>query len=190
MGIRETLLKLTINFSIADEDFNEWAKRQRIFFILAIERSGIQLLANLLNQAPGALVGHEPVRAYQVAFHNPEKSKDHTQSFRSKEIYLRVRKKKILTYGEMNSLLRRHVTALRDAFVNSQFIHLIRDGRDVIRSMTARKTMTAEDLNTRDIYPKERDPWKLKWSTMSRFKKMCRYWQTENVIFAHSLKIR
>ena len=176
MGIRETLLKLRVIFSITDKDFNEWAKSQRIFFILAIGRSGTKFLANLLNQAPGALVVHEPIetdfRAYQVAFHNPEKSKDHTQSFRSKEIYLRVRKKKILTYGEMNSLLRRHVTALRDAFVNSQFIHLIRDGRDVIRSMTARKTMTAEDLNTRDIYPKERDPWKLKWSTMSRFKKL------------------
>jgi hypothetical protein len=54
--------------------------------------------------------------------------------------------------------------------------------------MTARKTMTAEDLNTRNIYPKERDPWKLKWSTMSRFEKMCWYWQTENCYLRTSIK--
>ena len=93
---------------------------------------------------------------------------------------MRVRDKQIVTYGEVNSVLRRHVAALREAFPNAKFMHLIRDGRDVVRSAAARKTMTVEDSNTKGLYPREGDPWKVKWSAMSRFERLCWYWQTEN----------
>jgi len=189
--LRETFLKTKIKLFFTEKEFDEWGKRQRIFFILAIGRSGTKFLANLLNKAPGALVVYEPVerevRAYQVAFHSQEKSKVYIHSFRRKEIYLRVCDKEIVTYGEVNSVLRRHVAALRDAFPNAKFMHLIRDGRDVIRSAIARKTMTVEDSNTRDIYPREGDPWKPKWSAMSRFERLCWYWQTENCYLRTSI---
>ncbi|MFX0075456.1 MAG: sulfotransferase, partial [Candidatus Hermodarchaeota archaeon] len=78
--------------------------------------------------------------------------------------------------------------ALKQSFPDATIIHLIRDGRDVVRSMMARKTMTKDDPNTKHIYPLEGDPWKSKWSSMSRFEKLCWYWKTENEYLSLNLK--
>jgi|Deesub1362A_J573_1020465.scaffolds.fasta_scaffold00470_10 hypothetical protein len=173
-----------LNFWVTDREIEEWANNKNIFFILAIGRSGTKFLADLLNKAPDACVVHEPVKddfqAYQEAFHSEEKAKRYIQGFRKKEIYLRVRNQPIHSYGEVNSVLRRHCYALKEAFPNATFVHLVRDGRDVVRSMMSRKTMTADDPNTRRIYPKRGDPWRDKWPEMSRFERLCWYWQVEN----------
>ncbi|MHA1413969.1 MAG: hypothetical protein ACTSO4_15295, partial [Promethearchaeota archaeon] len=130
---------------------------------------------------PKAYVVHEPINidhlAYQKAFHNRNYSFKYINEFRKKEIYLRVKNKNIEIYGEVNSLLRRHFDALRMAFPKATFLLLIRNGKDVVRSLMSRETMTKKDPNTRYIYPSENDPYQKKWKDMSRFEKLCWYWQ-------------
>ncbi|HSE84297.1 MAG TPA: sulfotransferase [Thermodesulfobacteriota bacterium] len=177
-------VKVFLYAGITDAQIEQWAEGRNIFFVLSLGRSGTKLLADLLNEAPGTCVAHEPViedfRAHQEAFHSEESARNYIRHFRRKEIYLRVGKEAISTYGEVNSVLRRHCNALREAFPNATFIHLIRDGRDVVRSMISRKTMTLWDDHTRHIYPTEGDPYRTKWSDMSRFERLCWYWQVEN----------
>lgn len=178
------MIKTKLKFWINDRKIKEWANSKNIFFILAIGRSGTKFLADLLDKAPGTLVVHEPIQddfqAYQEGFHSEAKAEHYIQSLRKKEIYLRLGNQHIDTYGEVNGVLRRHCLALKKEFPNAKFIHLIRDGRDVVRSMISRKTMTVEDPNTKHISPRLEDVWFDKWSEMSRFEKLCWYWQVEN----------
>ena len=179
-----TLMRTKLQFWIKAQEIEKWIGQTQFFFILAIGRSGTTFLADLLKKAAGAAIFHEPVyedyQAYLRAFHNPDDAKRYIDNFRKKEMYLRVRDKEFMIYGEVNSLLRRHVTALKDAFPNATMIHLIRDGREVVRSMMSRNTMTAKDKHTFGIRPKEGDPWREKWDELDRFARICWYWQVEN----------
>jgi len=192
MRLSSNIIKTRLKFWITYREIEEWTSTKNIFFILAIGRSGTKFLADLLANAEGVYVVHEPVKedfqAYQDAFHNNEKARDYIERFRKKEIYLRARGKQIDTYGEVNSVLRRHCNALREAFPQANFIHLIRDGREVIRSMMSRKTMTLEDLNTRLIHPKKGDSWRKQWPEMNRFERLCWYWQVENHYLRNSIR--
>jgi len=184
MLISKKMIEIKLKFWIKEAEINNWFGEKNVFFILSQGRSGTSFLANLLDKSAKACVEHEPVRedfqAYQGAFHSEKKALKYIKNFRKREIYFRVRNRNIEIYGEVNSLLRRHYKALKDNFPNATFIHLIRDGRDVVRSMMSRRTMTPEDPNTKLIYPKEGDPYKEKWLEMSRFEKLCWYWQEEN----------
>jgi len=180
------MIRIKLMFWITDKEINKWTNDKNIFFILAIGRSGTKFLASLLNKASGAYVVHEPVRedfqAYLEAFYSEERAESYIRSFRKKEIYIRIRNKEINTYGEVNGVLRRHYHALKIAFPNAKFIHLVRDGRDVVRSMMSRYTMTLHDPVTSKIHPHVNDPWYRykKWKNMDRFEKICYYWQIEN----------
>lgn len=194
VGLSGYYIKTMLKFWITNEKIRGWAESKNIFFILAIGRSGTRFLAELLNQAEGTYVVHEPVRedfkAHQDAFHCNEKARDYIQNFRKKEIYLRACNRELHAYGEVNGILRRHCLALKEAFPKAKLIHLIRDGRDVVRSMMSRKTMTAEDANTGRIYPAKADPWQDKWPGMSRFERICWYWQAENRYLRQSIETR
>jgi hypothetical protein len=173
-----------LRFWVTKNAIRQWADGMNVFFVLAIGRSGTNLLADLLDRAPAAHVVHEPVLedfpAYKAAFHDPDLAAHYVQTFRMKEIYLRVRNMQVTSYGEVNSLLRRHVYALRSAFPRATFVHLVRDGRDVVRSMMARKTMTVQDHRTAGIHPRSDSPWAAAWEGMDRFARLCWYWQVEN----------
>jgi hypothetical protein len=177
-------MNVGLRFLITDKKVEKWANGKNIFFVLAIGRSGTKFLADLLNKAPGTYVAHEPVqrdfRAYQRAFHSEEEAMKYIQGFRKREIYLRCRDKGINTYGEVDSVLRRHGNALREAFPRASFIHLIRDGRDVVRSMISRDTLTPRDPKTKYIYPTSKDLFKDQWPHMSRFERLCWLWAVEN----------
>ena len=191
LTMSEKKLKTYLHFWISNKKIDDWAKSKNIFFILAIGRSGTRFFSGLLNQIKEAYVVHEPVPddfyAHQRAFHSEKDAYNYIMRFRKREIYLRIRDMKIAAYGEVNSALRRHCRALKKAFPNAKFLHLIRDGRDVVRSMMSRKTMTEGDPNTRLIFPPEGDPWRGLWSRMSRFEKICWYWQVENNYLRHNI---
>jgi hypothetical protein len=180
------------SFWITEERIRRWAERTEIFFVLAIGRSGTKFLAELLNQSSDVCVVHEPVpedfMAHQKAFHSKEEADRYIHQFRRKDIYLRVREQRVATYGEVNSLLRRHCNALERAFPDATLLHLVRDGRDVVRSMMSRKTMTSEDPNTALIFPTDQDPCRDEWRTMSRFERLCWYWQVENRYLRHNIQ--
>lgn len=173
-----------LHFWVGGNSVDEWSSQANLFFILAIGRSGTKFLSRLLDQIPDAAVFHEPVRedfwAYRRAFHEPQAANKYVQRFRCKDIILRALRAGRPTYGEVNSLLRRHAAALGQAFPQATVLHLVRDGRDVVRSMMARKTMTTDDRNTRGLRPLAADPWGDEWDQMDRFARLCWYWQAEN----------
>lgn len=175
-------LKVKAYFWLNDPDVEEWFESKNLFFILSIGRSGTKFLANLLSKAPRALVVHEPFIEsipHQEAFHDPDRAMRYIEGFRKREIYVRVRKFDVDTYGEVNSFLRRHCLALKKVFPRAKLLHLVRDGRDVVRSMYSRETMMAGAYDTRMIYPRS-GAWRDKWSSMNRFERLCWYWMVEN----------
>lgn len=178
------IIETKLKFWHSSKKVNRWINDKQIFFILGIGRSGTQFFSQLLDKSKNAYVVHEPVRsdfrAYKEAFFNERKAYKYFKTFRKKEIYLRVKLNNMEVYGEVNSVIRRHCKAIRELFPKANIFHIVRDGRDVVRSMMARKTMTDEDQNTKNIRPIEGDPWFENWTEMNRFDKLCWYWDVEN----------
>mgnify|MGYP000512911321 CR=1 FL=1 len=177
------ILSVHLHFWITDDIVDKHFKKIKIFFILSIGRSGTKWLANLLNKDPKALVVHEPfveTIPHQKAFWSSKEAERYILKFRRKEIYLRIRNLKISVYGEVNSYLRRHCEALKKVFPNAIILHLVRDGRAVVRSMYSRETMLPNAYDTKYIHPKPNDPYYRKWKKMTRFEKLCWYWTVEN----------
>lgn len=178
------MIKTKLKFWYSSKKVNSWIEETNIFFILAIGRSGTKFFSQLLDKSKNAYIVHEPVksdfRAYKEAFLSERKAYKYFKTFRKKEIYLRVKVKNMEIYGEVNSVIRRHCKAIRKSFPNANIFHLVRDGRDVVRSMMARRTMTSEDPNTKNIRPTIETPWYDEWANMNRFEKLCWYWDVEN----------
>jgi hypothetical protein len=125
--------------------------------------------------------------AYAAAFHHPDLALAYLERFRLKEVYVRTRGKAMKIYGEVNSVLRRHAHALGQVFPQSARLHLVRDGRDVVRSMMSRRTLSPGDPVTVLVSPHEDDPWAETWPQMNRFERLCWYWTTENRFLRRSL---
>jgi hypothetical protein len=177
-------LRVASHVGLTDGEVEEWIASKKFFFILAIGRSGTTFLAHLLNMSPDAVVFHEPIRsdvdAYRRGFFSPDDAERYIASFRKKEMYLRTRKKDFTVYGEVNSLLRRHYHPLRRHFPAAGFLHLVRDGRDVVRTMMSTDALKPGFMWTWWLRPHESDPFFSQWSTMDRFAKLCWYWRVEN----------
>jgi Sulfotransferase family len=169
---------------VTQDDLETWSKEWKFFFILGFGRSGTAFMANLLNQAQEAYVFHEPViedfYAHLKAHYNQTEAKRYMQGFRKKEIYFRTRHMTPGVYGEVNGNLRCHSEAIRLAFPNAALLHLVRDGRDVVRSAMPRRVMTIRNPLSLMIHPEDADPWKACWHEMDRFARICWYWQEEN----------
>lgn len=146
---------------------------------LSIGRSGTSFLAGLLNSAEGARVRHEPRRedvdAFRRACSSPESAVAYLAGFALPDVYLRERSPSPEIYGEVNSYLRRHAAALRRLLPHATVFHLVRDGRDVVRSMYSRSTLTPEDDATSHLLRHGDLP-----ETESRFDWLCWYWKREN----------
>lgn len=157
---------------------------KRLFFILSTGRTGSRFLAGLLNSDPVALVVHEPVEgdfnAYVTAYHNSRTAYAYIKTKRSHYIRLQLGRAEYSAYGEVNGVLRRHVEAIVRQFPQASLFHLVRDGRDVVRSMFSRTTMTARNAWSHKIRPKYGDPLFENWERLPRFNRICWYWATEN----------
>jgi hypothetical protein len=169
---------------IPDARLEEWSKKWRFFFLLGFGRSGTAFMAGLLNQAPGAHVFHEPVLedffAHARAHYSSRAAQRYMLGFRKREIYQRVRRFPAGVYGEVNGTLRCHAEAIRVAFRGAALLHLVRDGRDVVRSTMPRRTMTLRNPFSMMMHPVESDPWHEAWPRMDRFSRICWFWQEEN----------
>lgn len=177
-------LRVTRHWGVTNRQVEQWIASKKFFFILALGRSGTTFLSHLLNMSSDAVVFHEPARsdidAYRRAFFSPDDAERYIASFRKKEMYLRMRTTELSVYGEVNSLLRRHFHALRRHFPGAGFLHMVRDGRDVVRTMMSTAALTPGDMWTWWLRPHESDPFFAQWHAMDRFAKLCWYWRVEN----------
>ena len=172
-------------FWVTQHELETWVRKWKFFFILGFGRSGTAFMADFLNRAKGAHVFHEPVLedfyAHAQAHYNQSQAEKYIEGFRKKEMYLRTRNiSPAGIYGEVNGTLRCHVGAIRKAFPEITLLHLVRDGRNVVRSTVSRRTMTMRNPFSMSIHPTESDPWKARWPGMDRFARICWYWQEEN----------
>ena len=154
-----------------------------LFFIVGHGRSGTMFLSRLLNSAERVVVKHEDYDDDIVYFHlgmtnNYQNIIAHQLAGRFKKIFDGL-PDDIVVYGEVNSLLRYNIEWIKQN-LNPILLHLIRDGRDVVRSMYSRGVYLYQ---TRYIpaYPDDSDPYSHKWHKMDRFEKLCWYWNQSNV---------
>lgn len=152
-----------------------------MFFVLALGRSGTRFLASLLGEAEHAFVCHEPFAEdrfflglgqcghYRVVLDD----------------YLEQRFQTLLkepfpyrTFGEVNSYLRFEVEWLKRKF-DPLLIHLVRDGRDFVRSAYSREIYTSLDRENLKL-PTDDDPYSGRWKSFNRFQKLCWYWMSTN----------
>lgn len=159
-----------------------WLRSRNIFFVVGLGRSGTNWLAHLLMHDNKADVYHEPFDETipsQYSYIDESFPYNYFWNFRIFEIYFRANKEARI-YGEVNSYLRRFVKAIKVIIPNAKLLYLVRDGRDVVRSMYNRFTMMNNAYDTRLIKPKEGDPLYIGWKRLPRFAKLCWYWTNEN----------
>jgi hypothetical protein len=167
-------------------EIDEWYRSIQLFFGLGIVRSGTTFLANLLNrEIANTITLHEAVIddywSYRRAFYSEAEALRYIRSFRRNEIFLRLRGTQIRAYGEINPFLRRHAVALKTVFPDAHLFHVIRDGRDVVRSIMSKGYFGTKDPVFRPlIHPPERSRYAQRWSDMTRFEKVCWLWSEEN----------
>jgi len=165
-------------------NFFKWFYDRKVFFILGLGRSGTKFLADLLNQDQMSIVFHEPIQddfeALVTAHKSYIKAVDYIKNYRIKKMYSFVKDKDVLTYAEVNSLLRYHVLALKVLFPKAKILHLVRDGRDVVRSFMPRYHYTENATGHHSLQPKRGDLLFEKWHGLSRFEKICWQWADSN----------
>jgi hypothetical protein len=159
-----------------------------MFFIMALGRSGTSFLASLLARDGRGRVNHEPypldprllVLRYAGGF-------DAVLGDILKKRFdsLLPTSGEAEFYGEVNSYLRYEVDWLRSRF-DPVIIHLVRDGRDFVRSAYIRGVYTPLEPDG-PIVPKDSDPYAGAWPDMSRFRKLCWYWMHTNEFLASKI---
>ncbi len=148
-----------------------------IFFITGMGKSGTKFLANLLNQCKDAKVLHEPfLNENEIVntFLNKQASLNYILNKRKPIALKNARGTK--TYGEVDSYIRYHIPLLKKVFPEAKFLHLVRNGRDVVRSLYLGRSYTSSDKIAVKFNPKEG------WTNESRFEKICWYWVESNKI--------
>ena len=167
-----------------DTQIQEWLDQVDTFFILGMGRSGTNFLASMLGKCPDALVFHEPLAEDFNAFVEAHKSYDNAlqylTNFRLERMHALAQNHNIHHYGEVNSALRYHAKAIKVAMPRARLLHLVRDGREVVRSVMERRHYTPETTGHHDLRPLPSDPLYERWDTLSRFEKVCWLWTDAN----------
>ena len=101
----------------------------------------------------------------------------------------KLMKKDVFKYIESNNRLYSLIQVLNGVLENPKFIHITRDGRDIVRSGMSRKWYEKDDPFPRiaaSHFPD--DPYFDEWDDMNKFEKICWWWQKKDGIILNSLK--
>lgn len=166
-------------------EIESWKNTHRFFFGYGVFRSGTTFLADFLNRnASDTIVQHEPnvndYWFYAKAIHSKEEALKYTNNYRVAEIYFRMKDTEMKIYGEINPFLRRHCQAMRTAFPLANHFQVVRDPRDVLRSLMSRELFGPKDPMAKVVFPPLDDPFCEKWPSMTRFEKLCWLWAADN----------
>lgn len=184
MWITRNQIKIRLCAFPAKDCINKWFANRNVFFLLCIGRSGTKFLSELLNSDENAIVLHEPIPedfdAFCIAYKNEKSALRYISNYRKKKIYSLVKDLNVKTYGEVNSALRYHGEAITKHFPHAKTLHLVRDGRDVVRSFISRQHYTKGSKGHHALRPSKKDPLYYKWNTLNRFEKICWLWTDAN----------
>jgi len=90
-------------------------------------------------------------------------------------------------YGEVNSYLRYETDWLTRRF-SAPVIRIYRDGRDFVRSSYPRPVYTAQEGEA-PVLPCNDDPYARRWNSMTRFERLCWYWNHTNSYLADHVPV-
>ncbi len=167
-----------------ENEIEKWYKDRDIFFGFSSIRSGTVFIANILaTETKNAHIEHEAniddYWHYPKAIGNDEEASNYINNYRLKEIPTRANRK-CTYYGEVNPFLRLHCKAIKTALPKAKLFHIVRDGRQVVRSIMSREILGRKDPFKNLISPPSNDPYARRWSKMERFERVCWQWQYEN----------
>lgn len=167
------------------ETMEETLAQKQIFIGCSTIRSGSTFLADLMqNSLPNAKIEHEPnindYWNYATVLQQPKAAFDYVELYRKQDILWRIEKAKTDIYGEWNPFFIMHMKAVKTLMPTAKLIHLVRDGRSVVRSIMAREVLGAKDPMTKIVRPPVSDKYHEEWETMTRFERVCWKWQSEN----------
>ena len=168
-----------------------WHPPANVFFVTGHGRSGTQFLAHLFDGARNAVVGHEPVKAdifaVQRARLEPDFGTRYVETYRRWKIADAAAHAAPGRYGEVNSRLRSVLPALRASFPDAPMVRIMRDGRDVVRSMLARDRWMIDVLVRRAPRLVPADPFIDELARMTPFEQACWYWRFDMTQLARTL---
>ncbi len=172
-------------YSEKDDIVKRWFNHRKIFFGLGFFRSGTTFLADFLNRnLEEVIVQHEPnlidYYYFATAIQNPAGTYDYIREYRLREIYDRMQCYGIKAYGEINPFLGRHCDALKQLCPEAKQFHMVRDGRDVLRSLMTRKFFGPNHFWTTIIHPPQGDDYLERWKSITPFEKICWLWKSDN----------
>ena len=169
----------------SEKEISVWVDSKSFFFGYGVYRSGTTFLADFLNRhVRRTVVQHEAnvndYWFYAKAIHSDQEAELYATEYRKAEVYFRTDGLDFDVYGEINPFLRRHCAAMKLAFPDAKQFQIVRDPRNVLRSLMSRELFDRKDPMGDLIFPPKNDHFSEKWNTMSRFEKLCWLWAADN----------
>lgn len=159
----------------------------RFIVITGCDGSGTTFLANLLKHAPDVEARHQffgsstflnpsrPRRTFNnLGYYHPSHPYLELTLRREKEQVV-ARFPEIHAFVDVNNHLRHSLQIVRKVLDEPLCFQLVRNGRDVVRSIYLREHYTEWDRHTLAILPIDRSTLEL-WEGYSRFERICWYW--------------
>ena len=156
-------------------------------FIISTGRTGTKFFKHYLDTLPDTTAFHEPTPDLLDIGINlargkitPKDARRYISASRSLQLLI-TNSLQSKHYVESNNRLFSLIPILPDIFPSCRILHIVRDGRDVVRSCMNRKYYTSADGFFRNgmriqavDFPD--DPYAAKWSNMTPFEKTCWWW--------------
>ncbi len=182
------LMRLGFLNSVNPEDI-------KLNFLVSTGRTGTKFLARFFNRYPDTWAVHEPKPDFLKLGINYARGR--IDPFQVKKIisknrtahFKKARRIKAKNYIESNNRLFSVLEQLKKIFPAAGIVHIVRDGRDYVRSGMSRAWYKKHDSTLRlsaNFFPN--DPYFEKWDKLSRFQKICWRWQKKDGFIYQSLK--
>lgn len=162
--------------------------RRRCFFVLAQGRSGTAFLADLLNRDGNAQVRHEPWPGDPavLGLSRSGRFEKVVSSLLEGRFGVLLEECDAPIYGEVNSYLRYVAPWLRSR-LDATLLHVVRDGRDFVRSAWIRDVQRPGHAQL-PMVPTDDDPAAERWHEMDRFRRICWIWAHTNERLARDVE--
>lgn len=165
-----------------------------VTFIVSTGRTGTRFFGRFFDTFPEVYARHEPkpdmvelgvgYAAGQVSFDRAVTIIERNRRAIAKDL----KRHAASVYIESNNRYFSLLKPLRAAFPHARIVHVLRDGRDYVRSGLGRQWYTEKDRFPRltaKMFPD--DPYHDRWDKMSRFEKIAWRWQKKDSILADDL---
>jgi hypothetical protein len=168
------------------------------FFIVSTGRTGTKFLANFYNNFDRVFTVHEPYPDFRsispkyIVNEIPHSVAVKKFDYGRRLIAKKVKQNNCNKYIESNSRLSYLIPVIRDVIDDPKFIHIVRDGRNYLRSAMSRPYGPLFSKNDKNLkitakdFPE--DPFYREWDNMDVFEKISWYWVKKDSLIIKELK--